>query len=317
MPDVANIIANCSGLGGNTGVGACFNNIRFIKALIFVPNGKTYSTASIAAFKALIEADIISDIPSQRAYPVQGLVKPTDNSTKPVFETFPDGSIANVNNGFYDWSFQFIKGGLCLSIALQKANGANRAFFVIDDQGRLYGVDAGAGLIRGVDPNLTYTPPFTLNTGTNVTVYETRVNFTPDQLNTGVKILDFGAEGGLNYLSGLNGLQDVNITQGAARALGVLKVGAYTACGTVDLHTLYAAELADTDAWRARNKATKNPIPITAVADNPTNLGWTVTLDTANANYSAGAGTIEIALAGPTETFPLINLGVESNWLAQ
>lgn len=318
MADVANLIANCDVAGGNTGVGSCFNNIRFIKAIIFVPANKTYSTASIAAFKALIEADILADDPLQRAYPVQGLVKPTDNSTAPVFETFPEGSIANVNNGFYDWTFQFIKGGLCLSIALQKANGQNRWFFIVDDQGRLYGVNAGEGLIKGVNPNLTYTPPFTLNTGTNVTVYATRVNFSTDQLNVNAKILDFGADGGLDYLSSLNGLQDVKMLQGAARALGVLKVQAFTSCGTVDLHALYATQLAVVAGFRARNKATKKPIPVTAVADDTANLGWTVTLDTANANYSAAANAIEVALNGPTETAPLIGgVGLESNWLTQ
>lgn len=315
--DVANVIANCDVAGGNTGVGACFNNIRFIKAIIFVPAYKSYTTASIAAFKAVLEADILADDPLQRAYPVQGLVKPTDNSTAPVFEPFPDGSVAQVNNGFYDWTFQFIKGGLCLSIALQRANGSNRWFFIIDDQGRVYGVNAGEGLIQGVNPNLTFTPPFTLNTGTNVAVYATRVNFSTDQLNVNAKILDFGNDGGLNYLSGLNGLQDVKILQGAARALGVLKVQAFTACGTVDLHALYDTELAVVSGWRARNKATKKPIPVTAVADDTVNLGWTVTLDTASANYSAAANSIEVALNGPTETYPLVSVGFESNWLTQ
>jgi hypothetical protein len=315
--DIGNLIANCVGAGGNTGVGACFNNIKFIKAMISVPAGKKYPTTSIAAFKTAIEADILADISSQRAYPIQGLVKPTDSSVEPVFETFPDGSIANVNNGFYDWTFQFIKGGLCLSIALQKANGMNRWVFFIDEQGRLYGVDAGVGYIQGVNPNLTYAPPFKLNTGTNVAVYATRVNFSPEQLNVNAKILDFANDGGLQYLSSLNGLQDVKMTQGAARSAGVMKVQASTACGTVDLHDLYATELAVVAGFRVRNTATKKPLTVTAVADDTVNGGWTVTVSASDPNYAAGAGALEIALNGPTETYPLVSVGFESDWLAQ
>lgn len=313
--DVKNILYNNP--GGNTGVGPKFGQLGFVKALIFVPAGKQYPTSSIAAFKTALEADILADLPYNRAFPLQGLVKPTDSSTKPVTETFPDGSIAIVNNGFYDLEYQFLKGGLNLSIALQKSNGKNWWFFIVDDQVTVRGVDAGPGFMTGINPNLTYTPPAVMNTGTNVAVYSTRVNFTPNQLGVDGCFLDFTQDGGLNYLTNLNGLLDVNIYQAAARAAGVFKVGANVANGSVDLHAEFPSELAVVGAFQVRNKATGKPLTVTAVADDPTDNGWSVTVSASDPNYTAGAGTLQISLAGPTELNGLISGGYESNWLDQ
>lgn len=313
--DVKNILYNNP--GGNTGVGPKFNQLGFVKGLIFVPAGKQYPTDSVANLKAAIEADIIADLPYLRAYPLQGLVKPTDSSTKPVTETFPDGSIAIVNQGFYDIEYQFLKGGLNLSVAMQKSNGKNWWFFIIDDQVALRGVDAGPGFMTGINPNLVFTPPAVMNTGTNVAVYGTRVNFTPDQVNVNGCFVDFSGYGGLNYLTGLSGLLDVNVYQAAARAAGVFKVGANLANGSVDLHAEFPSELAVVSAWAVRNKATGKPLTVTAVADDPTDNGWSVTVSVSDPNYTAGADTLEVSLAGPTETNALIGGGYESNWLSQ
>lgn len=313
--DVKNILYNNT--GGNTGVGQKFAQLGFVKGLIFVPAGMTFTTASIAAFKAALEAAIIADLAYQRAYPLQSLVKPTDSSTKPVTETFPDGSIAIVNNGFYDLEYQFLKGGNGLSVAMQKNNGRNWWFFIIDDQVCLRGVDAGPGLIQGINPNLSYTPPAVMNTGTNVAVYSTRVNFTPNQLGIDGAFLDFSEDGGLNYLTNLSGLLDVNVTQAGARAAGVFKVGALVANGTVDLHAEFPADLAVVGAWQVRNKATGKPLTVTAVADDPADNGWSVTVSASDPNYTATVGGLEVSLAGPTEINGLIGGGYEGNWLSQ
>lgn len=313
--DVKNILYNNP--GGNTGVGPKFAQLGFVKGLIFVPAGMTFPTTSIADFKAALEAAILEDLPYNRAYPLQSLVKPTDSSTKPVTETFPDGSIAIVNNGFYDLEYQFLKGGLNLSIAMQKSNGKNWWFFIIDDQIALRGVDAGPGLIQGINPNLSYSPPAVMNTGTNVAVYSTRVNFTPNQINVDGCFLDFSQDGGLNYLTNLSGLLDVNVYQAVARAAGVFKIGAKVANGTVDLHDEYPSELAVVGAWRVRNKATGKPLTVTAVADDTADGGWTVTVSASDPNYTAGAGTLEVNLAGPTAINGLIEGGYEGEWLSQ
>lgn len=310
---VENVIQNCIGKGANTGIGSCFNDIRFIKGMIFVPAGKKYATTSIAGLKALIEADILNDDATQRAYPIGGFVKPTDNSTKPVEDKFPTGAIAIVNDGFYDWSFQFIKGGLCLSIAMQKANGLNRWFFLYDDAGKLYGTDAGLGFIQGINPNLAYTPPFELNTGTATTVYQTRVNFTPDQLNVNAKFVDFANDGGLTYLTNLNGLIQVSIQEGAAPTSTVIKVKAVTSCGTVDLYDSFADAFATPDAWVVLNKANSGIIVISAVAKVPSIKGWSLTLT------SATGLTVGASLAGPTElaASPIDAIGYESDSLTE
>lgn len=313
--DVKNVLY--LGEGANTGVGSKFAQLGFIKGLIFVPAGKQYPTSSVAALKAAIEADIIADSPADRAYPLQGFVKPTDSSTKPVTETFPTGAIAVVNNGFYDLEYQFLRGGYNLSVAMQKNNGRSWWFFIIDDQVALRGVDAGPGFMTGINPNLAYTPPAVMNTGTNVAVYSTRVNFTPDQVGVNGCFVDFSQDGGLNYLTNLNGLLDVNVYQALARSSGVLKVGASIANDTVNLHDDFASDLAVTGAWRVRNTLTGKPLTVTAVADDPTDNGWSVTVSSSDANYTATAGGLQVALVGPTELEALISGGYESNWLAQ
>lgn len=313
--DVKNILYTT--IGGNTGVGPKSSTFGFVKGLVFVPAGKKYPTSSIAAFKTELEGDIIADDPNLRAYPLQGFVKPTDSSTKPVFETFPDGSLAPVNLGFYDIEYQFLKGGLGLSVAMQLANGRNWWFFYIDDQSCIRGVDGGVGFITGVDPNLVFTPPIVMNTGTNVAVYSIRVNHTPEQINVNGAFLDFTQAGGLNYLTKLNGLLDVTMLQTAARAAGVMKVSAIASFGVMDLHSQFPSELAVTGAFKVRNTATRKPLTVTAVADDPGDNGWSVTVSASDPNYAAGAGALEIALAGPTELNALIGGGYESNWLAQ
>lgn len=314
--NVKNIIFGGSS-GGNTGIGLRFPTFGFVKGLIFTPPFAQLDASSIAAFKTAMAAAILADNVSDRYFPLQNIVKPTDSSTKPVEDKFPDGSIAIVNNGFYDWEFQFTKGGHSLMQALQKANGQDRWFFLFDAFGKLWGVDPGGDNIQAINPNLAYTPPFVVNTGSAVSVYATRVNFSTEQLNVNGTFLDFANDGGLTYLQGLSGLQDVVVTQAAARALGVLKVGAIMDNGTINLHDDFASDLAVTGAWRVRNKATKNPLTVTAAADDAGNTGWDVTVSVSDPNYNAGAGTLEVALVGPAELSPLLGGGYESNWLAQ
>lgn len=302
--------------GANTGVGAKFSQLGFVKGLIFVPAGKKYPTSSVAALKTAIEADILADLAYNRAYPLQGFVKPTDSSTKPVTESFPTGAVAVVNNGFYDIEYQFLRGGHNLSVAMQKNNGRDWWFFIIDDQVLLRGTDAGVGFMTGINPNLAYTPPAVMNTGTNVAVYSTRVNFTPDQIGVNGAFVDFSNDGGLNYLTNLNGLLDVNVYQSLARAAGVLSVGANVANATVDLFAEFGSELAVIGGWRVRNTLTGKPLAVTAAATDATNGGWTVTVSSTDPNYTATAGGLQIALVGPTELDALISGGYESNWLA-
>lgn len=315
-------IGVCGLPGGNTGVKACYNDIGIPRAVFFVPIGKTYTTASMAALKTALAADILANNPYQRLYPLQNIVQITDSSVEPTSQTFSgDNSVIFTSEGFYNLKFQWVVGGVCLLIALLKANSRNKAFFIVDSYGQLIGTDAGTDLIKGIVGN-SYTDKFKWPVGSDaLAAYTTNLSFEPSQVNQSLAIVNFNQTGGggLAYLTGLSGLLDVKIIQGAARALGVLKVTAFTACGTVNLHDDYAAALSVAGAWQAKNTLTGKPIAILTAFDDPTNLGWTVTLDTADANYSAAAGGVQIGLAGPATLAALGTpvVGYESDFLAQ
>lgn len=315
-------IGICNQIGGNTGVKPCFNDIGIPRAIFFVPIGKTFTTASMAALKTALEAAILANSPYQRLYPLQSIVQITDNSTDPTSQTFSgDNSTVFTSQGFYNLNFQWVNGGICLLIALLKANSRNKAFFIVDSYGQLIGTDAGTDLIKGITGN-SFTQKFKFAVGTDaVAAYSTNLIFAPEQVNENLAIVNFNQTGGggLAYLQGLSGLLDVNILQNAARSSAVLKVGAKTVCGTVSLYDDYADALAVVGAWQAKTTAAGLPIAISTVAKDTTNLGWTVTLDNTDPNYSATAGAVQIGLSGPATLAALGTpvVGYESNFLAQ
>lgn len=315
-------IGICNQIGGNTGVKPCFNDIGIPRAIFFVPIGKTFTTATMAALKTALEAAILANSPYQRMYPLQSIVQITDNSTDPTSQTFSgDNSQVFTSQGFYNLNFQWVQGGICLLLALLKANSRNKAFFIVDSYGQLIGTDAGTDLIKGITGN-SFTQKFKFSVGTDaVAAYSTNLIFAPEQVNENLAIVNFNQTGGggLAYLTNLSGLVDVNVLQNAARALGVLKVGVKTTCGTVNLYDDFAAALATAGAWQAKNTLTGKPIAILSAVADATNLGWTVTLDTADANYSAAAGGVQIGLAGPATLAALGTpvVGYESDFLAQ
>jgi hypothetical protein len=305
----------CAPGGGNTGVNKlCYNDIGRIVGVIFVKPGKIYPTSSIAALKAAIEADILNDDPLARAYPLQDIVEIADNSKASNELTFSgNGQTVITGDNFYSHRYRWNTGGFCLNYVMRKSRGTTRAFFQIDDRGQLIGTDAGTVSVPEQMKGLTgynYTEPFKYQTSnTTAADYGTRLDFAPEQVNDYPAIIDFDNEngGGLGYLTGLNGLFNVATLQGAARAANVLVVKeVVVGCGSTDLFDLYAANLAVVGAWRARNTVTKNPIAITSVAQSAGNRGWTVTLNAADANYTATAGGVEIALVGPTELQAII-----------
>lgn len=315
-------ISICNQQGGNTGVKACYNDIGIPRAILFVPIGATYTTASLAALKTALAAGVLNNSPYSRIYPLQNIVQITDSSSEPTSQTFSgDNSVVFTSQGFYNLKFQWVVGGICLLIQLLKANSRNKAFLIIDSFGQLIGQEAGTDLIKGIVGN-SFTDKFKFSVGNDaVAAYTTNLTFEPSQVNENLAIVNFNlpSGGGLAYLTSLSGLLDVNISQNAARALGVLKVGAKTACGTVNLFDDYAAALAVAGAWRAKTTTGGLPIAITSVAQDATNLGWTVTLDTTDPNYSATAGAIQIGLAGPATLAALGTpvVGYESDFLAQ
>lgn len=297
----------------NTGFGNCVVDIGTMRGIIYVPKGTVLDTSTLAAFKTALSALINNDDYLLRGYPVHNFVGPTDGSEDLVIQTFPYGGKAVVREGDYDWTFQFTDGRFCLNIALRGMNQIDQDFFIYDANARIYGTDPGDGsaTIKAIEPTLKWTAPFKLNDGANVTVYGTRVAFQPSQINENVRFVDLGGtNGGLAYIKSLKGLQDIALTK-ISRAVAVLKIGAFTSCGSVNIAETYDTELAVASLWRAY-AVSGNALTITSVAYDANVKGFTVTIDATDPDYVAGEpitvglGPVSVLKAGGV-------VGYESN----
>lgn len=310
---VKNVKVSCAVDGQNTGVGDCWNDIGIPRGILFVPRGKLYSTATAAGLLALIQADLLADLPNGRIYPVQGIEETTDNTTAPNEQTFSGtGRKIITNENDYDLTFQWIDGGFCLLHALRQSNRRTCAFFIIDSYGQLIGTDGGGENITGI-VGYNYTAPFTWAVGTAaVAGYKTRLEFSPDQVNENIAIVDFSEDGGLGVLSRLNGLFNVHISQAAAPTITTVTVKAVVSgCDNEDLYDSYADALAVVGAWKVIDTANNGAVTVTGVTKSAGTHGWVLTFATQTGK------TLKVSLAGPTELDALDVSGYASDALTQ
>jgi len=312
---VKNVKLQCLVDNGNTGVGQCWNDIGVPRGIIFVPIGKTYTTASIAAFLAAFLPDLLADDPQQRAYPIQNIVEITDSTTAPNVQTFPgDGTQIVAGENAYALKFRWVDGGFCLLHTLRKSKGTTKAFFVIDSYGNLIGTDGGNDLIKGI-VGYNYTEPFKwATTNAAIAEYTTNLSFRPEQVNENIAILDFNNDGGLGYLGSLNGLFNVDISEANAATSTTVTVKAQVlGCDSADLYDLYTDDLAKTGAWKVVRDDTGGTITVSGVGKSATYKRWGLTL-------TAATGLdVRVSLAGPTELAALTPPveGYASNYLLQ
>jgi len=309
---VKNVLTSCLVNAGNTGTGICFTDIGMPRGVLFVPKGKVYSTSDVATLKAAIEADILADNASQRVYPLNNIVAITDSTEAPVIQSFNTGAKAIVRDGYYNIDLEWVQGGFCVLYALLKARGKNQPFFIYTDKGLLIGTDAGTTdtpeQFKGINPVYVYPFPFTFSDGSKVTTYKVGLNFEPQQINQNIAFVDFNNDGGLGYLSGLNGLQNVALSQLVAPTSTVFTIAAKTSCGSVDLSTEFSTELAVSGAWVVTNTATGAPVTVSGVA--AVAGGWALTV-------TSPPTSCTVSLAGPTELDGLDVSGYESNTIIQ
>lgn len=320
MPGVKNVLTSCITEAGNTGVGDCFTDIGMPRVVFFVPDGMLFTTVSVAALKAQLEAALLANASRNRVFPVQNIVDIQDQTEKTVIQTFNTGAKAKVRPGFYDITAQWVIGGFCVLYSLLKANGRNKRFLIGTDTGLLIGTDAGTALVpeqmRGIKPALVDAEPFGFSDGTKKSVYQVHLNWEPNQINQGIAFVDFNSNGagGLTYLEDLNGLQNVTLSSGAAATGTTVTVRATTACGSADLFDDFSAQLADVDAWILRREDTGAAIVPSSVTANVTLKAWVFTFTTPGLSKA-----IDISMAGPTDLAadPIDVKGYESNTLVQ
>lgn len=316
MSNIKNV-KTCNPAGGNTRVGSCWNDIGIPRGVLIGPLNTTFDATSLAVLKPLLEAALLADNPYQRIYPLQHIVVPTDQTPAPNVITFAgNGQQIIASENARSLTFQWLDGGYCLLRALRTANGQSRGIMVIDSKGQLLCTDAGGNLVKFISA-YTWAKQFKWPmTTSEVAAYEYFTSFETSQVDDNGVIIDFNANngGGLGYLSALQGLFNVAITQAAAPTSTTVSVKAQVVgCGSADMYDLYADALAVPGAWKVNRADTNGTIVVSAVTKSATFNGWVLTLT------SATGLTVNVGLAGPTELAALGSpvVGYESNLLSQ
>jgi hypothetical protein len=301
MSTIGNVLQKCAQPRKNTGYNlSCFTEFGAPIGIILAQYGQTIPTSSIAAAKTAISGFLLNSDPNQRFYPIQSPIDPKDNSEAPVVVTSTLGQKKKIRDGFTDLTLQWWDGGMCLLIPLRLMNGIKMPFYILTSYGFLVGTNKGDGLCSPITPTLFDAEPFKWSAGNDANAYMIHTVFDPAQTNENVMFIDFnGAGGGLPYLQGLIGLENIVITK-QARVVALITVGLSTSCGGVDLFQTYPTQFV-VGLWKAYADTggvadLSKPIAITSAT--PTADGYALQITVADANYTAGA-PIWIGLTNP------------------
>jgi hypothetical protein len=272
----------------NTGTGDCWLNMKKLIGAFEIPKGMIFTQAQLADFEATLKAAIAAVSKAERIFPIGGWRALVDGSEEPVFQALGYGTPEPVRDGNVIWTFQYTKGGICLSNALRSRNNGFGDFIFYDDQGIIFGTRVtdpdGNPALGGVPVDVFYAFPWKANDGTNITQYRVQFVFQPAFINENIGFVKVDFQPAT-----LNGLQNINLVSAAAPAAGVFQIRTLTGCAQTNLFDVYATQLAAAALWKAYNKATGAEIAITSVAQNVGLKAFTVTLDSADPDYPATA----------------------------
>lgn len=292
----------------NTGVGTCSLIMQNVAGAILVPDGFTLSPAQAATLQTVLIAATKASKRS-RIYPVHKFVGLTNNSEDKTTQAFSYGGQYPVREGFQNWLFQYVAGGMCLHNALRTHSGKAAAALFYDAQGILFGrsvlIPQAPELIEpepiygvgGIPLEYFWANPWSPNDGSNITNTSVQFVFKPKYINEELGYIQTNFD-----LESLNGLGGIRLSEAAPKAAAVLKIAANYGCGFEaegeDLYDDLSAELAVAALWKATIDG--KPVVITSVAADDALRAFTVTLDAVDPNYDANA-PIKITLVSPSE----------------
>lgn len=298
---IGNVLQKCGPARKNTGYNlSCFTEFGAPIGVIFGAFGQTIPLTSIAAAKTAISAGLLNADPNARFYPVQAPIDPKDNSEAPVIVTSTLGQKKKIRDGFTDITISWWDGGMCLLIPLRIMNGIIQPFWILTSYGFLVGTNTGDGAMHGIIPTLKDAQPFKWSAGNDANGYSLNLVFDPAQTNENVMFIDFSNAGGLGYLQGLIGLENIVLSK-QARVVALLTIGLTTSCGGVDLFQVYPTQFV-VGLWKAFADNAGVPDlskPIAITSSTPAADGYALQINVADANYTAGA-PIWIGLTNPT-----------------
>jgi hypothetical protein len=295
----------CATNYGNTGVGECFIDLDKIIGAIQVPPNFQIAQSDVAGLLAFFETKIHAAI-GTRVFPYPKLTNITDNTEDITINTTDYGDKIYVKDGFYDWTFRYLNGGVQLHQELAKNSGANKHFLFFDKNSVLIGYKSGVYL-KGIPVDQFRVLPWRPNTGAESALFNMRFIIDPIYMNGGnlgfLKV-DFN-------LLDLAGLQDVQLTI-LDQTGNVATVQVRSKISDVNLYDAYKTSLLETTAWRFF-KSDGSASSVTSVADNAADEAFDVTVNAlAYAQEFDGAETtIKLAIPSVLKAAPIEMEGFE------
>ena len=296
--------ANCSINQRNTGFGRCPFNPDFMKYLLAVPKGTTFSATDLADLEQVIRDGFLEDAYIDRFHLFGDFVTVENQSEERQQTTFGDGSKRTVRDAQYSFRLRHLEGFMCAHKNALAFNGRESEydFFVIDNANQMWGTDTlsatGTVLFRGYDLSEFYEEYMMPKDGSDETQYWLSISFKDaKQLNQNFHsvTLDF-------HIGDLPRILDVNI-EGltALTGTGEINLLLTAGCGGDNLVSAYAALVASGN-FVVQNAATGAGITITSVTTGGIgdDMYMVLNLDSTDTDYPASGGFISVDLAAPS-----------------
>lgn len=291
---------SCLTTAGNTGVGSCFLDFKNIVGAILAPKGYELDlSANSGDVQTTLAAACLNASKALRLYPVFDFEQTTDSSEQATVQTMNTGSKHVVREGFNDWQFQYVAGGLSLHQSLRKFNGNAWDFFFVDADNKILGVEGSdTDHIKAIPSTGGYfwATPWKVNDGSKIAEYMLQFVFNVKYSNDLVKFVkcDF------DIPSTIYGCEDVTLTGVADETSGTYNITAKTSSVGTNLGDVVGSTLASASLWVATNSETGAGVDITSVSYDSTNKYYQIACDTSDTDYPGTGQHIKIDLAAPS-----------------
>lgn len=282
-----NNISCVVGVGGNTNIGNCNQDLKDVIAYILTPKGTKFTGTQMAAFNATIAALMHNDNPVARAQMVTGFMGAEKANIEATTFTWGNGTTTTTGDERIGRNYQMK--GFCLNDVLGNMNGMSdsyEAWPIFRDNivvGTKTTMADGAEGVKGYSLSDLFS-----------TQYDEAMNDTPGQFIFRVIHADgsewrnrvaFRPEDG--DIKALIGMQTVTLTERVRtpHVAGTYEVMARTGCGSINFVDVFGTEMLVPTLWRVTNNL-GNVVEIDGITVSGSN--FQVSLDTADANYIAG-----------------------------